>query len=65
MSVLKENGRGAVVLPDNVLFEGAGAETRKRRLLPNVKMFSDTIKDATAQPVHAVCETRRPGRRQG
>ena len=32
MSVLKENGRAAVVLPDNVLFEGAGAEIRKRLL---------------------------------
>jgi type I restriction enzyme M protein len=30
MSVLKENGRAAVVLPDNVLFEGGGAEIRKR-----------------------------------
>lgn len=32
MSVLAENGRAAVVLPDNVLFEGAGAEIRKRLL---------------------------------
>lgn len=32
MSVLKENGRAAVLLPDNVLFEGAGAEIRKRLL---------------------------------
>lgn len=32
MSVLRENGRAAVVLPDNVLFEGAGAEIRKRLL---------------------------------
>lgn len=32
MSVLKENGRAAVVLPDNVLFEGAGAEIRNRLL---------------------------------
>jgi type I restriction-modification system DNA methylase subunit len=32
MSVLKENGRAAVVLPDNVLFEGGGAEIRKRLL---------------------------------
>ncbi len=32
MSILKENGRAAVVLPDNVLFEGAGAEIRKRLL---------------------------------
>jgi type I restriction enzyme M protein len=32
MSVLGQNGRAAVVLPDNVLFEGAGAEIRKRLL---------------------------------
>lgn len=32
MSVLAENGAAAVVLPDNVLFEGAGAEIRKRLL---------------------------------
>jgi N-6 DNA Methylase len=32
MSVLRENGRAAVVLPDNVLIEGAGAEIRKRLL---------------------------------
>jgi type I restriction enzyme M protein len=32
MSVLKENGRATVVLPDNVLFEGGGAEIRKRLL---------------------------------
>lgn len=32
MSILSINGRCAVVLPDNVLFEGAGAEIRKRLL---------------------------------
>lgn len=32
MSILKENGEAAVVMPDNVLFEGAGAEIRKRLL---------------------------------
>src|ERR1700692_4322027 len=32
MSILAINGRCAVVLPDNVLFEGAGAEIRKRLL---------------------------------
>lgn len=32
MSILAVNGRAAVVLPDNVLFEGAGAEIRKRLL---------------------------------
>lgn len=32
MSVLTDDGRAAVVLPDNVLFEGAGAEIRQRLL---------------------------------
>ena len=32
MSILNINGRCGVVLPDNVLFEGAGAEIRKRLL---------------------------------
>jgi type I restriction enzyme M protein len=32
MSILKIDGRCAVVLPDNVLFEGAGADIRKRML---------------------------------
>jgi type I restriction enzyme M protein len=32
MSVLATDGRAAVVLPDNVLFEGSGAEIRKRLL---------------------------------
>jgi type I restriction enzyme M protein len=32
MSILDMDGRAAVVLPDNVLFEGSGAEIRKRLL---------------------------------
>lgn len=32
----------------------------RRGLLPNVKMFSDTIKDATAQSVHAVVKPAGP-----
>jgi type I restriction enzyme M protein len=35
MTVLAENGRGAVVMPDNVLFEGGAGETIRRRLLRN------------------------------
>src|ERR1700730_7318462 len=30
MTVLAENGRAAVVMPDNVLFEGGGGETIRR-----------------------------------
>lgn len=32
-TLLKENGRAAVVVPDNVLFEGGAGETIRRRLL--------------------------------
>ena len=32
-SILKQNGRAAVVVPDNVLFEGGAGETLRRRLL--------------------------------
>jgi type I restriction enzyme M protein len=32
-SILKQHGRAAVVLPDNVLFEGGAGETIRRRLL--------------------------------
>ncbi len=33
LSILKATGRAAVVLPDNVLFEGGAGETLRRRLL--------------------------------
>ena len=35
MTVLAENGRATVVMPDNVLFEGGAGETIRRRLLHN------------------------------
>lgn len=35
MTILSESGRAAVVLPDNVLFEGGAGETIRRRLLRN------------------------------
>jgi type I restriction enzyme M protein len=35
MTILAENGRAGVVLPDNVLFEGGAGETIRRRLLKN------------------------------
>lgn len=35
MTVLAQNGEAAVVLPDNVLFEGGAGETIRRRLLNN------------------------------
>jgi type I restriction enzyme M protein len=33
MSILEQNGRAAVVLPDNVLFEGGAGEKVRRKLL--------------------------------
>src|SRR5579871_2751564 len=35
MTILAENGRAGVVLPDNVLFEGGAGEAIRRRLLHN------------------------------
>ena len=35
MTVLAENGRAAIVMPDNVLFEGGAGEIIRRRLLHN------------------------------
>ena len=37
MTMLKINGRAAVVVPDNVLFEGGAGETIRRRLLARVR----------------------------
>jgi type I restriction enzyme M protein len=39
-SILKENGRAAVVVPDNVLFEGGAGETIRRRLLAQADMHT-------------------------
>ena len=33
VSLLKMNGRAAVVVPDNVLFEGGAGETIRRKLI--------------------------------
>src|ERR1044071_8507970 len=32
-TILKQHGRAAIVVPDNVLFEGGAGETARRRLL--------------------------------
>ena len=34
-TLLKQNGRAAIVVPDNVLFEGGAGETVRRKLLQN------------------------------
>ncbi|MFI2294943.1 N-6 DNA methylase [Isoptericola sp. NPDC019571] len=40
MTILDINGRAAVVLPDNVLFEGGAGETLRRRLLNDFELHT-------------------------
>ncbi|MGL5866873.1 MAG: type I restriction-modification system subunit M [Dermatophilaceae bacterium] len=40
MTILDTNGRAAVVLPDNVLFEGGAGETIRRRLLTDFNLHT-------------------------
>jgi len=40
MTILDINGRAAVVLPDNVLFEGGAGETLRRRLLRDFELHT-------------------------
>lgn len=40
VSMLNENGRAAVVLPDNVLFEGGAGETIRKEMLSNVNLHT-------------------------
>lgn len=40
VSMLKENGRAAVVLPDNVLFEGGAGETVRKELLQRTNLHT-------------------------
>ncbi|MDR1264268.1 MAG: type I restriction-modification system subunit M [Propionibacteriaceae bacterium] len=40
MTILDVNGRAAVVLPDNVLFEGGAGESIRRRLLANFDLHT-------------------------
>jgi type I restriction enzyme M protein len=40
VTMLKENGRAAVVLPDNVLFEGGAGETIRKELLKRVNLHT-------------------------
>jgi type I restriction enzyme M protein len=39
-TMLKTTGRGAVVVPDNVLFEGGAGETVRRKLLENTDLHT-------------------------
>lgn len=40
VSMLQETGRAAIVLPDNVLFEGGAGETVRRKLLEEVNLHT-------------------------
>lgn len=40
VTMLNENGRAAVVLPDNVLFEGGAGETIRKKLLENTNLHT-------------------------
>ena len=40
MTILDINGRAAVVLPDNVLFEGGAGETQRRKLLADFDLHT-------------------------
>jgi type I restriction enzyme M protein len=40
VAMLKENGRAAVVLPDNVLFEGGAGETIRKKLLEETDLHT-------------------------
>lgn len=40
ISMLDENGRAAIVLPDNVLFEGGAGETIRKRLLEETNLHT-------------------------
>ena len=40
MTILERNGRAAVVLPDNVLFEGGAGETIRRKLLTDFDLHT-------------------------
>ncbi len=40
VAMLKENGRAAVVLPDNVLFEGGAGETIRKRLMEETELHT-------------------------
>jgi type I restriction enzyme M protein len=40
MMILGTNGRAAVVLPDNVVFEGGAGETIRRRLLTDFDLHT-------------------------
>ena len=57
-TLLKVNGRAAVVVPDNVLFEGGAGETIRRRLLHEIA--GDLNRDAGEPWARCARRFRRP-----
>ena len=47
MTILDTNGRAAVVLPDNVLFEGGAGETIRRKLLTDFDLHTMLVSPAS------------------
>ena len=50
-TMLKTTGRAAVVVPDNVLFEGGAGETVRRKLLENTDLQSCACRPASFMPM--------------
>lgn len=66
-SILKENGRAAVIVPDNVLFEGGAGETIRRRLLAQADVHTllrlpTGLFYAQGVKVNVLFFDKRPGR---
>lgn len=60
-TILKQHGRAAVVLPDNVLFEGGAGETIRRALLKqaDVHTLRPTAPDTPFCPHSSYCKEPR------
>ena len=48
-TLLKQNGRAAIVVPDNVLFEGGAGETVRRKLLHDARYTTGWIVEVVRQ----------------
>jgi type I restriction enzyme M protein len=48
-TLLKQNGRAAIVVPDNVLFEGGAGETVRQSSLPNRTIHFTLVTSCCAQ----------------
>ena len=63
MTILDTNGRAAVVLPDNVLFEGGAGETIRRKLLTDFDLHT-MLRLADRHLLCPGCQGQRPVLRQ-